>query len=221
MFLCKLLLNPRHRAVRRDLSDRYQLHRTVMSLFPDAGGRAKLQVLFRLEVDGAAPVLYVQSAVAPDLSRFPDDYVLPDWIEGVAQAKGLASAWDSLQQDQRLRFRLQANPTRQRFVRGGRGKTVALRSEADLLGWLEKRADASGFALQRTANRAVAVQLRPLEDVVGWRRSDGGARSRITLGATQFDGRLRVTDLNRFRLALAKGVGGGRAWGLGLLSIAP
>jgi CRISPR system Cascade subunit CasE len=36
-----------------------------------------------------------------------------------------------------------------------------------------------------------------------------------------FEGRLRVTDAEAFRRALAAGIGSGKAFGFGLLSVAP
>jgi CRISPR system Cascade subunit CasE len=40
-------------------------------------------------------------------------------------------------------------------------------------------------------------------------------------GSVMFDGLLRVSDPDVFRLTLQKGVGSGKAYGFGLLSIAP
>ncbi len=43
MYLSRLILNPRSRAVRRDLADCHSMHRTVMSGFPnvEAAGDAR------------------------------------------------------------------------------------------------------------------------------------------------------------------------------------
>lgn len=222
MFLSRLTLDSRQRAVRRDLGDRYALHRTVMSAFPDApGGRAELAVLFRLEADHPAPVLYVQSAVEPDWTALPDGYVQTDWLEGAAAAKPMTAALASLEAGRILRFRLHANPRKQVFVKGGRGPRVPLGSPADVQAWLDRQASTAGFAVQRNSAGEPDVALRPLDAVVGWQPQAGGQRRRITQGAMQFDGRLKVTDIDRFREALAQGIGGGRAFGLGLLSIAP
>ncbi len=222
MFLSRMRLDPRQRRVRRDLGDRYELHRTVMCAFPDAEhGRAELGVLFRLEVDGASPTLYVQSHAQPDWAALPPGYVAADFLEGPPQPKPLGEAFASLVDGQELRFRLQANPRRQLFVKGGRGRRVPLRAPADVFDWLARRAKESGFSLRRLTTGAPAVGLRALDDVVGWKRKSAGGRRKLTLGAVQFDGHLRVEDVGAFRAALETGIGGGKALGLGLLSIAP
>lgn len=224
MYLSRFFLDPRNREVRRDLGDRYQLHRTVMSAFPDVpGGRAELGVLFRLELDGAGPMLYVQSRHRPRWEALPDGYLFGTEFEGVPETKSISSALESIQADQVLRFRLQANPRRQQFVQGGRGPRFALRAEAEIHEWLCRRAAAAGFAVPRLHDGVgpLAVALRPLDDVVGWKQGAGGQRRRLTLGAVQIDGRLRVHDPEVLRDAVVAGIGGGRAMGLGLLSLAP
>jgi len=57
------------------------------------------------------------------------------------------------------------------------------------------------------------------ERVVG-RGNNGGQR--LTFGALLFEGHLRVIDGEKFLgLSLAKGIGPGKAYGFGLLSLAP
>jgi hypothetical protein len=49
MYLSRLILNPRSRAVQRDLASPYDLHRTVMSGFPEDLGKHEDRVLYRLD----------------------------------------------------------------------------------------------------------------------------------------------------------------------------
>lgn len=73
------------------------------------------------------------------------------------------------------------------------------------------------------------VRTLPGDRVIG--RRGGGARAaidgspgpamRMTFGSVLFEGTLRVADLDRFRAALMEGIGSGKAYGFGLLSIAP
>ncbi len=79
MYLSRLLLDPRSRAVRRDLADCQELHRTVMAAFPptsDGSARERLGVLHRLEVDRRQNrlILYVQSGEEPDWSLLPPGF---------------------------------------------------------------------------------------------------------------------------------------------------
>ena len=82
-YLSRLALNPRSREVRRDLADCQQLHRTIMSAFPQAGdgepARERFGVLYRLDADRAENAfLLVQSRAEPDWSRLSSGYLLDE-----------------------------------------------------------------------------------------------------------------------------------------------
>src|SRR5215210_161188 len=111
MYLSRLTLNPRSRQVRRELADLQQLHRTVMSGFPntdDPQPRRSHGVLYRVEpfIQGP-PQLLVQSLTKPDWRL--DERLLPGTT---AETKGIGALVDVLAVGDRLRFRLLANPTR-------------------------------------------------------------------------------------------------------------
>ena len=48
-----------------------------------------------------------------------------------------------------------------------------------------------------------------------------GESYKMTHLAVRFDGFLRVTDAGAFRETLTRGIGSGKAYGFGLLSVAP
>lgn len=226
MFLSRLLLNPRSKAVHRDLGDSHQLHRTVMGAFPDAcGGRAGVQLLHRVEPGQGTATLLVQSSVAPSWNHLPSDYLTIDWMGGENPAtKPLAPLWAQIVTGRRLRFRLVANPTRR--MRSGdetgrAGQRVGLMGTEQCLDWLHRQGARHGFILPNGAGDAGAVWMRDLPDRVGWKEGTGGKRRKLTHRSVQFDGQLEVTDAERFRAGLERGVGRGRAYGFGLLTVAP
>ena len=49
--------------------------------------------------------------------------------------------------------------------------------------------------------------------------SKGPDRRRVTLGCCEYEGVLEVTDADLFRAALTEGIGRGKAYGLGLLTV--
>ncbi|BAV87872.1 hypothetical protein RA11412_1573 [Rothia aeria] len=53
------------------------------------------------------------------------------------------------------------------------------------------------------------------------RRDTGGHVGRVTLRKAQFDGALRITNVEQFREALVNGMGRGKAYGMGLMTLAP
>src|SRR3989442_163559 len=83
VYLSRLILDPRNRAVHRDLGDCQQMHRTVLGAFPQGdpgrgGPRSQLGVLYRVETDSRRERIevLVQSRLAPDWSRLPAGYLL-------------------------------------------------------------------------------------------------------------------------------------------------
>jgi CRISPR system Cascade subunit CasE len=234
IYLSRLYLNPRSRAVQRDAADCHQLHRTVLCAFPAAPKglpvREAFGVLYRLEtgLTRRGIQLLVQSKVEPSWSHLPAGYLTPG--AGVT-CKAVDQVYDALQADRVLLFRLNANPTRKIHPSDDTAKRVELRTEEQQLSWLRRKGDEGGFALlsvKATGGPAGGgaagvpnVRTIPREKVTG-RRDDGrglGTRQ-LTFGSVAFEGLLRVTDPGRFRETLARGVGSGKAYGFGLLSIA-
>lgn len=240
MYLSRLMLDPRSRAVRRDLADCHAMHRTVMSAFPAVRkgeeARGQLGVLYRLEIHPRTgrPTLLVQSRVEPDWSRLTLDYL---WETGGDEEnpawKSVAQSFQCLEAGMVLVFRLRANPTR-RIATGNaaeaerwRGKRVDLRREQDQLDWLRRKGEQSGFQLlhARASTAVPNVRAVPGQRLAGVRRSsseegEAGRVDRLTFGSVLFEGELVITDAPVFRRALEEGIGPGKAYGLGLLSVA-
>jgi len=243
MFLSRLRLNPISRAVRADLADCQSLHRTIMSAFgqavsEDGGARATFSTLHRVDTDPrtGTVTVYVQSEGRPDWTHLPQGYLLSGGGPGENPAcKAIADALGRLEAGDRLRFRLRANPTRKIDTKSGpdglrrNGRRVELRTEEDQLAWLSRKAASGGFEVL-----AVRVDTRVL-DVVATGRGTGGRavgakwagtggsprELRLTFTPVLFDGHLRVTDPDLFRRTMAAGIGPGKAYGFGLLSLAP
>ncbi len=229
MYLSRLRLNLRSREVRRDLGDLQAIHRTIMSGFPPEGRTEPTahRVLWRLESEpheGSAALL-VQSVKRPDWSPLKAGYL----AEANPDVKCIDAALAALSAGMRLRFRLVANPTKKELGPPGLGgthapgKRVPLRGDDEILNWLIRKGAAAGFSVGvDAAASARTVVLRPLGDLVGWRSGveDADAR-RLTLRGVAFDGVLALTDADLFRESLAGGIGSGKAYGFGLLSVAP
>lgn len=232
LFLTRLLLEARTRDVQRDLSDCQRLHRRVMSAFPDGEGlgRHTQGVLFRLEEYSSHSELLVQSKVEPDWSSLPNDYLAIDWFgASPVEVKSMDGLLGGLTAGQILRFRLRANPTRRidtlSAPDGSRrhGRRVPLRQEEARRLWLARRAEQAGFAVLEAALQVPRLVESRHERVQGVRPSplDRSTTQRVTLEGVTFDGILRVVDAPRLREAVAEGVGPGKAYGFGLLSLAP
>jgi CRISPR system Cascade subunit CasE len=124
----------------------------------------------------------------------------------------------------RYRFRLEANAVvrlrdASKFrdgtpVRAGwAGKRVGVRGDADSLeSWLKRRAVGSGFRLEHLtlAQAGYAFVQRP-----------AGPAGGVRLRTARYEGVLSVVDPAGFRCALISGIGPAKAFGFGLLTIAP
>lgn len=215
MHLSRLILNAHHRQAQSDLRNPYDLHRTLC--FGWAGEDEPLpageRVLWRLDAE-APPTLLVQSVTAPDwnclLTRHPgylDTFQVT--ALGVARLDALSRP------DGRYRFRLRANPTvtkredQEGEARGQKPKRYGLYSADAQAQWLVGVAARSGFVAER------------FEITHSERFRARKGRAVVTLAAATFEGELRVTDAGQVRAVLQNGIGHGRAFGMGLLSLAP
>lgn len=194
MILSRFLLNPHSPTGAADLSGPYRMHQTIERLLE--GGQA----LWRQE--GHAVLL--QSWVAPDWSRLPADH-----LQALPAQRSFEV--DQLPLDQVLRFRLRANATvRKRLEGKTRGKRLALLGQAERLDWLARQGAKHGF-------RPREVEILDAGALVFQKGDDG---PEITLNSCLFEGLLEVTDRALFHGALRQGIGPGKAFGMGLLSLA-
>lgn len=229
MYLARAFLNPVSRAVRADLADPVSLHRTVMRAFADNSGpraREAHGVLHRVDEDERRGrfVLLLQSTTQPDFGRFPEGYFLDlgdDLILGASSAAQNPAVRDVGEERGRIAagdvfaFRLRANTTKKTAkldpsgARTKNGRRVPVRGDDARLDWLSRHAAKAGFQVRKEG--VVITELRAA------RRREPGP----TFAGATFEGHLTVTDPAAFRQALEKGIGPGKAFGFGLLSIRP
>ncbi|TJZ99593.1 type I-E CRISPR-associated protein Cas6/Cse3/CasE [Actinacidiphila oryziradicis] len=199
----RIRLNPHHPVVRRDLADPAALHRTLMRLVPDGLGphpRQQAGLLFRLETaPGQPPVLLVQTHQPPQLTHLPATY-------GTAETRDLAPMFHALTPGRHVRYRITANASTRPPSTGARGKVIALRGDA-ALAWWHRRATGAGLA-PRTADAAPRPFRRP-------------TRHSPYHALTQFEGTATITDPDTLIHALRTGIGQGKSYGAGLLTLAP
>lgn len=117
----------------------------------------------------------------------------------------------------RYRFNLLANPTKKLRVdnpdgtRKKNGRRVPITKREDLVAWLQRKAADGGFA----------VNPDSLRTIPHGREFFHKAGAHGTLTAVDFLGELTVTDAGQFRATVTVGVGSAKAFGFGLLALAP
>lgn len=229
--------NPdRPRPGRLWLRNRYHVHQRLCMAFPSASRKAEDEdfltpfrpdefgngqvhveramdsgFLFRIDpLPNGRAVIIVQSAIEPDWG-----YAFHNANYLLAAPPEVKPFEPRFRQDQCLRFRLAANPTRRLskhspdVKKESIGKRVPVPTD-QLIGWLVLRAGSAGFFIEQDA-----TTLQP--GYIYMKKNGKGQRLRSVL----FDGLLRITDPDAFRQTLVRGIGSGKAFGFGLLSVAP
>lgn len=225
IYLSRLLLNHRSREVQRDLADCHRLHGRILSAFPQEpgldGARERFGILYRLETGARGLQVLVQSRYEPDWSKLP-----PGYLHVGSECKRVDEQYGRLREGMVLMFRLRANPTRRVSAHSGsedprwHGKRVELRCEEEQLAWLGRKGDHGGFELLEVRLHVPDVRTASDANVVGTRfNHSAGEKRRLVFGSVLFEGKLRVRDAEQFRRTLETGIGSGKAYGFGLLSI--
>ena len=226
MYLSRIQLNPRRREAHRLLGSPQRLHAAVLASFPDprTGDRdGRPRILWRLDVDEHATLLYVVSPDKPDFAHLAEQAGWPTTERGLS--KPYAPLLERLAPGQAWAFRLTANPSHYREpLGGGRAKRYAHVTARQQEQWLVERAEQHGFRVTATPHPGADGTDVEVPDLAVTRRlthtfSRRGAAHKVTLGTAQFDGRLEVTDPGALRAALLSGIGPAKAYGCGLLTL--
>ncbi|MDQ0994744.1 type I-E CRISPR-associated protein Cas6/Cse3/CasE [Streptomyces sp. V3I7] len=206
------------------------------------------RVLWRLEQKARAEVLlYVVSPDRPDMTHLVEqagwpavaDPENPGW-----HTRSYKPFLDRLTTGQHWGFRLTANPVHTiRRTDDEPKKITAHLTPTHQRGWLldpDRQArcgfrilqkpdserllpdsTAPGGAAQGDRHELAVSDMRPLSFDKS-RGHDGKRRGKpVTVVTVTFDGRLEVTDPTALRRALTQGIGRARAYGCGLLTLAP
>lgn len=242
LYLSRLLLNQYSRRGMSEIMHPYEMHRTLMRAFPGTADNARQEfgVLFRAESGeyGKPLKVYVQSLVEPDWSFLEDfgDYLYPQ-THGISyEYKNILEAYDNIREGNHFAFRLRANPTKRIAKKDDplRGKRVELNREEEQIAWLIRKGKerekgiSGGFELVRKhsiacdtpGTEALHVTVHTERKVRG-RKKTGPQGHHTTHLAVLFEGLLQVTDAEAFRNTLIYGIGSAKAFGFGLLSLAP
>lgn len=235
-YLSKIWLNPLRRGTQEMLRSPQVMHAAVLGGIP--AQPVTERVLWRLEPDGShrAAVL-VLSVSRPSWEHLIEQGGWPSADEPQSKVRTYQPLLDQISLGREFRFRLRANPvmaTRtltkpsaaQRCHLGRtdtrRGVRVPHRTAAHQLAWFTGRVDKWGFEIPTTADGFPDVLLAGRERVQFTKRAtNGGTGHRVTVQTATFEGRLRVADPELARASLLNGVGAARAYGCGLITLAP
>lgn len=209
MYLTRMELDPGKRETRRALLSPSILHGAVESSFPGERERR----LWRVDEFGGRYYLLLLSRQPPELSSAARQFGR-DGEEQPWQTKCYDPLLERIRKGSVWQFRLTANPTVsvKSSQKGERGKVHAHITPVHQMQWLLDRSLSHGFSIAPQEALVMGSQ---------WQRFyKGSQRSRpVSLLSVTYQGLLTVTDADLFRKTLEQGMGRGRAYGMGLLTV--
>lgn len=211
MYLSQLKLDLSSRGGMAIAADAYAAHQFIYAAFGDA---VTARPLYRREAGIEGVSFIVQSKAAPD------------WDRAMGMQK-VYSRWTmkeyarpAIEPGMLLRFRLLANAVKtmksDKAPSSGnepKKKRVPLIKDESLLAWLDEQGKKHGFSIDRAIIRG--------KDTIETQRKSQPSPRPIVLAATLFEGNIRVDSADDIWAAVEGGLGHGKGFGLGLLSIAP
>ena len=232
-YLSLITLNPLRRETQRLISSPQRLHAAVLRGLPQDD--VTQRVLWRLERRERTMEVLVLTQRRPSWAALVESAGWP----GADGGEGLVKDYDPLLArvavGREFSFRVVTNPTSTLSVLKSptaqqraslddasrkRGIRVGHRTAGTQLGWFLARAagdfDTWGFTVGVPGDASVELVARRHESFI-----KGVDRRRVTLDTATFEGRLKVTDTERFTATLLGGLGRGKAYGCGLLTLAP
>lgn len=217
-YFSKFLINPQRRGARKLLSSPQALHAAVMATVPPDVKPEDGRILWRLDITGHQYALYVLSPEKPDFSTLIEQ---AGWDTRPGESAHYGRLLAKLENGQEWGFRLTANPVKRQ--RGKGDKILPHVTPAQQSAWLRERAQQWGFEVIPVENQEIAdiPLVTARKDLSFSHRDSSGNIGKVTLRKAQFDGALRITDVELFRKALVNGMGRGKAYGMGLMTLAP
>jgi len=187
------------------LHDCYDWHQAVWKAFPERDGERR-DFLTRLDQQRDGFRLLIVSPGEP--SR-------PDWCPPESwQSKAIPDSYFSRRH---YTFQICANPTKKITKLGAdgsptkNGKRVPLRTREEFVGWITRKGEQGGFAVDENTLLTFSRGRKYFQ-----RQGIQGMHS-----AAEFRGMLTVIDPPKFHETFTRGIGSAKAFGFGLLVIAP
>ncbi|CAM5408528.1 type I-E CRISPR-associated protein Cas6/Cse3/CasE [Streptomyces griseus] len=244
MYLTRFRVNTGRSEGRRLLGSPHRVHGAVNASFPTPPSRdgSGPRVLWRVDRNGGSEtLLYIVSPSRPDLTHLVEQAGWPASDEPGWTTFAYADFLTALHPGDTWGFRLTANPVhniRHQYLKEGeRTKRAAHRTPRHQMSWLLERQTKAGFEIVRKPEERrllpegdeyelVVRDQTPLQFRRPPTQAQGPGRSGRSGGDVQitkvtFDGRLRVTDPEVFRRTLTQGLGKAKAYGCGLMTLAP
>lgn len=230
MYLTRFRINTARREGRELLGSPHRMHAAVNMSFPELPSRdgSGPRVLWRVDRNSAAEVLlFVVSPGRPDMTHLVQQAGWPAAGTPGWQTYDYGSFLDRLAKGSTWSFRLTANPVHSvRRKDGEPTKRTAHVTSRHQIAWLLSKQASAGFAVVEKPHEARLLEYGDEHQLVVRDKRDlrfakAAERRTVSLTTVMYDGRLTVTDADVLRRTLTQGIGKARAYGCGLMTLAP
>jgi CRISPR system Cascade subunit CasE len=193
-------------AARLRLRDCYDWHQAVWKAFPGRD-RERREFLTRLDQRREGFRLLIISPMEP---------TRPEWCPPDAASWKTKPIPETYFTRRQYAFQLCANPTKKIASKADgtvtkNGRRVPLGKREELVEWIKRKGDQGGFAVDEATLRTYSRGREYFK-----KNGQDGLHS-----AVEFEGVLTVTDPAKFHETFRRGIGSAKAFGFGLLVIAP
>lgn len=215
MVLSRVALDSAKRSTMIALQNPALFHGAVERAFEPRTKRA----LWRVDMLYGRRYLLLLSEETPNLSGIVEQFGTGE----APETRDYAPLLERIQQGSSWKFRLHANPTFSSInAKGSRGKVHACtlvgmpKAEEEKpgrktqYGWIRSQAEKHGFAVDENDLNIARLQWYAFSKPTG---------ERVRLLGVTYEGTLTITDTQAFYNALIGGIGRGKPYGMGLLTV--
>lgn len=215
MYLSRIELDTKSRETMRALASPSRFHGAVERAFD--GDRSRN--LWRIDTLGDRTYLLLLSREQPCL-----DALATQFGYGRYETRDYDKLLSRIADGRRYKFRLVANPTfskspgKDAAVSKTRGKVIGCGTPEFQAEWLCRRAESHGFSVMYTDENETRCSFT----ITKSRRLsfDKGSDGRnVKLLSVTYEGELTVTDAEKFKALLCDGIGRGKAYGQGMMTV--
>lgn len=208
MYFSRIELDMRKRSTMKAISSPSLFHGAIESSFEGERNRR----LWRIDKLGGHTYLLVLSEDKPDFFNFAKQFC-SEKSECPWQTKSYDMLLDKIEDGTKWHFRLVANPTISKKTEkksSERGKIYAHITPYYQKKWLLDRCENNGFMV-------CEHDLYVTQSV--WKRFYKNGNKLISFLSVTYEGMLSITDSKKFKACLQDGIGRGKAYGMGLLTV--
>lgn len=209
MYLSRVEIDYKDRLTSKELNHLGAFHNWVEQSFPkELEQNKRSRKLWRIDNLQNRSYLLVLSEDKPNLNML-EKY----GVKGTGETKEYDDFLNSLENGNRMRFRVVLNTTKSKSDRSlKRGKVIPLTSEEDQIKYLLDRSENNGFKLD--PNDFYLVRS-------GFEKVLKHGEKKLELIKAEFQGELTILEKDKFKETLTKGIGKKKAYGFGMMTVIP